>query len=158
MFQRPPLPAFGELAALATDHGVDHLGVAPAVVLERARRALHHRIDEGLVAGMQFTYRNPERATDPAHAVPGARSIIVAARSYLVDEPARPAGAQARVARYAWLDHYDALRAALRAVAGRLKSSGARAVVFCDDNGLVDREAAFRAGLGWFGKNAMLLD
>jgi epoxyqueuosine reductase len=42
-------------------------------------------------------------------------------------------------------------------VAKRLKADGWRAVVFADDNSLVDREAAYRAGLGWYGKNANLL-
>jgi epoxyqueuosine reductase len=61
------------------------------------------------------------------------------------------------VARYAWTDHYAALRDALRAVAVRLHGDGWRAVVLADDNGLVDREAAHRAGLGWYGKNANVL-
>jgi epoxyqueuosine reductase len=107
---------------------------------------------------MAFTYRNPERSTDPSRAVPGARSIIVAARSYLADtEPARPAGTQARVARYAWRDHYGPLRVGLRAIARRLRASGERAVAFADDNAIVDREVAYLGGLGWFGKNANLL-
>ena len=132
--------------------------MAPAGVLDRARRELVARREAGLDAGMAFTYRNPERSTDPQRAVPGARSIIVAARSYLADdEPARPAGAQARVARYAWVDHYGPLRVGLRAIARRLRTAGERAVAFADDNAVVDREVAYLGGLGWFGKNANLL-
>ena len=153
-----PLPTFGELRTLARQHGIEHLGVAPATVLDRARRELVARQAEGLDAGMAFTYRNPERSTDPSRAVPGARSIIVAARSYLADEePARPSGAHARVARYAWTDHYGPLRTGLRAVAGRLRSAGERAIAFADDNAVVDREVAYLGGLGWFGKNSNLL-
>ena len=107
---------------------------------------------------MGFTYRDPDRSTDPRRAVPGARSIVVAARSYLADEePPRPPGVQARVARYAWVDHYAPLRAGLRAMARRLRAAGERAVAYADDNAIVDREVAYRAGLGWFGKNANLL-
>ncbi len=61
------------------------------------------------------------------------------------------------MARYAWIDHYEPLRAALGVVAARLKGDGWKAVVVADDNALVDREAAYRAGLGWYGKNANLL-
>jgi epoxyqueuosine reductase len=61
------------------------------------------------------------------------------------------------VARYAWVDHYRPLRDGLQAVADRLRADGWRAVVFADDNSLVDREAAYRAGLGWYGKNANVL-
>src|SRR4029077_12823585 len=64
---------------------------------------------------------------------------------------------QGRVARYARDDHYAPLRAALWAVAHHLRRHGWRAVVFADDNSLVDREAAYLAGLGWYGKNANLL-
>jgi epoxyqueuosine reductase len=61
------------------------------------------------------------------------------------------------VARYAWRDHYGALREGLGAVAQRLRGDGWRTRVLADDNALVDREAARRAGLGWYGKNANLL-
>jgi epoxyqueuosine reductase len=153
-----PLPTLGELRSLAGEHGIRHLGVAPATVLDRARRVLVERRAAGLDAGMAFTYRNPDRSTDPQRALPGARSIIVAALSYLADrEPARPAGAQARVARYAWSDQYGLLRAGLAVVAERLRRAGERALVLADDNAIVDREVAYRAGLGWFGKNANLL-
>ena len=61
------------------------------------------------------------------------------------------------MARYAWTDHYVPLREGLRAVARRLRHDGWRAVVFADDNSIVDREVAYRAGIGWFGKNANIL-
>ena len=96
--RRPdPLPTLDELARSAAEHGIEHLGVAPATCWSGRGARSHERRDAGLAAGMAFTYRNPERSTDPQRAVPGARSIIVAARSYLADdEPAaarRPAGA-----------------------------------------------------------------
>ena len=62
-----------------------------------------------------------------------------------------------RVARYAWDDHYGPLRDALAEVARSLEAEGWRTRVLADDNALVDREAAYRAGLGWYGKNANLL-
>jgi epoxyqueuosine reductase len=61
------------------------------------------------------------------------------------------------VARYAADDHYAHLRAGLGAVAARLQRDGFRTRVLADDNALVDRAAAHRAALGWFGKNANLL-
>ncbi len=159
MVRRPdPLPTWEELVAIGNEHGVTRLGVAPAAVLQRARTALHERKAAGLHAGMGFTYRNPDRSTDPQRAVHGARSVIVAARPYrAVDEPPRPAGAPARVARYAWVDHYAPLRAGLTAIAHRLRRAGERAVQFADDNSIVDREVAYLAGIGWFGKNANIL-
>lgn len=140
-------------------HEVRHVGVTDADVLDDARRVLHERKAGGLHDGMQFTYRNPDRSTDPRRAVPEARSVIVAARSYLWNEDPEPptTGVHARVGRYAWIDQYEPLRIALREVADQLKEAGHKAQVFADDNSIVDRAVAHRAGIGWFGKNANLL-
>ncbi|MFM7253606.1 MAG: tRNA epoxyqueuosine(34) reductase QueG [Ilumatobacteraceae bacterium] len=156
------------LAALARQHGITHSGVAPAEVMHRARAAIRQRISDGLVAGMQFTFKNPERSTDPGAAVAGARAVFVGALPYLLEEPAPGAPSSAeddapassplgRIARYAWRDHYAPLRAGLADVAALLRADGFKAVAFADDNSIVDREAAYRAGIGWFGKNANLL-
>lgn len=146
-----------ELVELGQRLGLDAVGVAPAGILERARRALIERKEAGLHDGMSFTYKNPIRSTNPDAAVTGARSIIVAARSYQEQAPPPPSEPIGRVARYAWSDPYRPLRAALQTMALQLRKDGHRAVVFADDNSLVDREAAYLAGIGWFGKNANLL-
>jgi epoxyqueuosine reductase len=146
-----------ELVAIGRDAGLDAVGVAPAAPFDSTRRHLEERRAAGLHAGMQFTYRNPARSTDPGAVVRDAKAIVVGARAYVLDEPPRPPGPVGRVARYAWVDHYASLKSSLHAVARRLKADGWRAVVLADDNGLVDREAAYRAGLGWYGKNANLL-
>ena len=124
----------------------------------RTRRHLEERKAAGLHGGMEFTYRTRPRSTDPAPRCRGAGPGRRRPRLPPTDATGarRPAG---RVARYAW---DRPLRAAARrrcgAVARRLRGrrlAGPRACA--DDNALVDREAAYRAGLGWFGKNANLL-
>lgn len=145
----------GHVCELGRSAGLDRVGIAPARRFERARHAIEDRNARGLSDTMQFTFRNPERSTNPSSLVPGARSIIVGAVGY--HEPIPDAGGAARVARYAWRDNYSALRRALGVVADELKSVGHRAVVVADENSLVDREAAYLAGLGWYGKNANLL-
>jgi epoxyqueuosine reductase len=106
---------------------------------------------------MAFTYRNPDRSTDPGRALPGATALVVGALHYRrTDAPPR-ARPVATVARYARDDHYGVLRGGLDAVAARLRADGWRARVLVDDNALVDRAAAVRAGIGWYGKNANVL-
>jgi epoxyqueuosine reductase len=145
------------LCLLGTEAGLDAVGVAEAAVFETTRQTLHERRTQGHHGGMAFTYRNPDRSTDPGRIVAGARSIVVGARNYLRGDPPETSEPGGTVARYAWVDHYAPLRAALGVVAQRLKGDGWKAVVVADDNALVDREAAHRAGLGWYGKNANLL-
>ncbi|MEO5900394.1 MAG: tRNA epoxyqueuosine(34) reductase QueG [Ilumatobacteraceae bacterium] len=152
-----PAGYLGELEVIAGEAGISRTGVAPATVLRRARAELHRRAAAGLADGMQFTYRNPQRSTDPQAAVAGARAVFVGAMSYAAIEPSPPAQPAGRIARYAWADHYGALRAGLWAVAHRLRADGWKAVAYADDNSIVDREAAYLAGIGWFGKNANLL-
>lgn len=150
-----------ELVRLGHQSGLAAVGIAEVEVFEDTRATLLARKRRGLDGGMQFTYRNPERSTDPQRILPGARSLIVGAWSYRRLEGERaaertdaPAGS---VARYARRDHYESLRSALEVVARRLSGLGWRATVVCDDNALVDRAAAHRAGIGWFGKNSLLM-
>jgi epoxyqueuosine reductase len=153
------VPDVEELRGLGRDAGLDAIGISAAEPFESTRRDIEARKADGFDAGMAFTFRNPGRSTSPRATVPDARALVVGARSYLVAEPP-PASdwhPRGRVARYSWVDHYRPLREALSVVAGRLKQDGWRAVVLADDNALVDREAAYRAGLGWYGKNANLL-
>lgn len=157
------------LIEFARSRGLDRVGVTHAGLLERSRVALVDRRERGLSDTMGFTFRDPERSTDPMRAVDGARSILVGALSYAPTEAVDTVDAsspdawsgieplRARVARYARSDYYTPLRRALQDVALRLRADGFRAVVFADENDLVDREVAWRAGLGWWGKNANLL-
>lgn len=146
------------LNGVAASAGLDRLGVAPAAPLLRTRAEMARRQAADLVNGLKFTYLKPERSTDPSALVPDARTVIVGARSYdIAPSDADAPGLRARVARYAWVDHYAELKTSLKAVAGQLRRDGHRAVVFADDNSIVDREVAWLAGIGWYGKNANIL-
>jgi len=148
-----------ELRSLGLAAGLAALGVTSVEPFDRTRADLLERRGLGLHGGMQFTYRDPERSTDPGRLLSGARSLVVGALAY----PARMAGPApndrpaGRVARYATEDHYAQLRTALTVVADRLAADGHRTRIVLDDNGLVDRAAAHRAGLGWWGHNTNLL-
>jgi epoxyqueuosine reductase len=105
---------------------------------------------------LHFTYDDPERATDITLSLPWARSLVVFAHDYLgiSDEPAPNGGV---VARFATRDQYSAVRRIAAGVVAMLQSQGFRTEVLIDDNRLVDRSAAARAGVGWIGKSTMLL-
>jgi epoxyqueuosine reductase len=157
-----------EVRRIGADAGLDAVGIAPAEVFADTRVHLEERKAAGLHGGMQFTYRNPARSTDPSRTIAGATALVVGALGYLrapagpaPDEGEargeRPPRALGRVARYSWSDRYQPLRQALGAVARHLQDQGYRAQVLADDNALVDRQAAYRAGLGWYGKNTNIL-
>lgn len=145
------------LFALGLADGLDAVGATDASPFYSARAVLHERKAAGLHGEMAFTYRNPDRSTDPAAALPGAATLIVGARFYKRPDQPAPDEPSGRIARYSWVDHYTPLRHALQSMADVLKAEGYRTRILADDNTLVDRAAAYRAGLGWFGKNANLL-
>tara|TARA_B100000586_G_scaffold212878_1_gene159901 strand:+ start:1082 stop:2035 length:954 start_codon:yes stop_codon:yes gene_type:complete len=106
---------------------------------------------------MQFTYRNPERSTTPTRILSSARSLVVGALRTAAPRLSEVTTGRLRIAAYARHDYYATLREALGRVAGRLEADGWQARVVADDNALVDRAAAVRAGIGWYGKNANIL-
>lgn len=147
------------LAAIGRTAGLCAVGVCGAEPFRDVAEVLHERKQARLHGGMQFTYRNPDRSTDPARLVPGAAALIVGALEFEADagDPPDGGGPYARVAAYARSDHYTALRAALETMAEPLRAAGHRAVVSADENNLVDRAAAHRAAIGWWGKNSNIL-
>ena len=145
-----------ELRSIGAAAGLTVIGVAAAEPFLSARADLHERREAGLDGGMQFTYRRPERSTDPASALPGATSLVVGARRYPGKSSASPPGPSG-----AWPPTPDptTTRHSGRPRASRQPAGGGRLAhpVVADDNALVDREAAVRAGLGWYGKNSNVL-
>ncbi len=105
---------------------------------------------------LHFTYDDPVTATDIRATFPWARAIVVLAHGYLPDATG-PARTGPVVARFATDDHYSRLREMTEGIAAELTAAGARAEPIFDDNRLVDRAAAARAGVGWLGHNTMLL-
>ncbi|MDH5288428.1 MAG: tRNA epoxyqueuosine(34) reductase QueG [Acidimicrobiia bacterium] len=146
-----------DLRRLGLEAGLHAVGFTSAEVLEPARTVLLQRRAAGLNGAMQFTYRNPERSTDPGQLLRGAASMVVGLLGYQRAEPPAPAEPAGRVARYAWDDHYRQLARGLEVMAARLRAGGWSTRMVADSNNLVDRNAAWRAGLAWYGKNTNLL-
>ena len=150
--------AVDQLRQLGLDAGLCAVGVSSAEPFSEVCSTIEQRRAQGLHDRMQFTYRNPARSTDPSRTLPEPRALVVGAYDYQREAPPRPRGEPlGRVAAYSWEDHYQHLRAALEPIAARLRAEGHRAVVLADQNHLVDRAAAHRAGIGWWGKSSNIL-
>ena len=142
-----------ELEGFAGELGLDVVGAAPAEAYIETERAILERKARGLFADMRFTMAQPEVSCHPEALLPGARSVISAAYCYYAPEPPLEPG-EGRLARYTWHDGYALLRDRLDALGRRL---GGEYRVLVDANQHVDREAAARAGVGFYGKNTMLI-
>jgi epoxyqueuosine reductase len=142
-----------ELNRLAAELGLDAVGAAPAGPYDETERHIAERRARGLFAGMRFTMARPDVSCHPERLLPEARTVISAARCYYASEPPLRSG-EGRLARYTWRDEYDELRRALDALGRRL---GGSYRVLVDSNDHVDREAAVRAGIAFYGKNTMAI-
>jgi epoxyqueuosine reductase len=142
-----------ELARIGEELGLDVVGAAPASPYTETERHIRERRERGLFAGMGFTISSPEVSCHPEALLPGAKTVISAALCYYAPAP-EPASGEGSLARYTWSDRYEELREKLDAL-GRMLGGSYRVLV--DANQHVDREGAARAGIGFYGKNTLLI-
>ena len=114
--------------------------------------------------GGQMDYLDSRRAAyeHPQHVLSGARSILMLAMEYRTAEPEMPMAGQGRISRYAWspVDYHDVIHERLKKLVAIVKelTPGAAARGIVDSAPLLEREFAQLAGLGWVGKNTLLLN
>jgi epoxyqueuosine reductase len=142
-----------ELSRLAEELGLDAVGAAPVEAYTETERHIRERRARGLFADMQFTMARPEVSCHPEALLPGARTVVSAALCYYAPAPEQPDGS-GRLPRYTWRHAYADLREKLDALGRAL---GGEYRVLVDENDHVDREAAARAGVGFYGKNTLLI-
>jgi epoxyqueuosine reductase len=142
-----------ELERLAEELGLDAIGAAPAAPYDDTERHIAERKERGLFADLKFTMAQPDVSCHPETLLDGARTVVSAALCYYADGP-EPEPGQGRLPRYTWTDGYAALRERLDELGRRL---GGEYRVLVDANQHVDREAAARSGVGFYGKNTLLI-
>jgi epoxyqueuosine reductase len=142
-----------DVRRLGEELGLDAVGVARAEAYTETERHIRERRARGLFADMRFTMARPEESCHPEALLPGARTVVSAALCYWRPEPPLAPG-EGRLSRYTWDDAYAELREKLDEIGRRL---GGDYRVLVDANQHVDREAAARSGVGFYGKNTMLI-
>ncbi len=123
------------------------------------------RLDEWLAAGyagqMQYIADRREAYAHPGHVLEGVHSILMLGMHYRTEDPCATVAGEGRVSRYAWgsADYHNVIREHLHQLADYLRTlvpdALTRGVV--DTAPLLEREFAQLAGLGWVGKNTLLI-
>lgn len=120
------------------------------------------RLDQWLAKGyagtMRYLHRQAARRKDPQQIAPEARAVVVVLDNYYTadtEDERRPP----RIAKYArGKDYHLVTRRRLSDLAAFLRDNGAElSRTFADAGPVPERELAQRAGLGWIGKNTMLI-
>ena len=146
----------GSVKALAGELGFDAVAIGPAAAPARGA-AVRRWVEAGFAGTMGYIERRLEERLDPQRVLPGAASVVAVAHNYYQGEPRDASWAP--VARYAWgRDYHDVITPRLGRLAAHLEAAaGARCRAYVDTGPVLERELAARAGLGWIGKNTMLL-
>lgn len=148
----------------AYELGFDLIGIAPAQRAPHAQ-AYHRWLASNYQAGMQWLSQNPERRVDPRQVVPGARSVVVVGLSYFALNP--PAElwndpSRGRIARYAWgPDYHNIMLPRLRQLGDFVEQESGRPLnrrAYVDTGPVLERDFAAQAGLGFIGKNTLLIN
>ncbi|MFH1109160.1 MAG: tRNA epoxyqueuosine(34) reductase QueG [Planctomycetota bacterium] len=148
---------------LAASLSFERCGIAPAAPIGRSDY-LAAWLQAGRAGSMDYLHNHFTTRADPSTILDGARSVIVVALSYHQRPPPESGisrGPGGRVAMYAWGDDYhEVIRSKLGALVERMRmevTEPFEARVCVDTTPILERELAAAAGIGWIGKNTMVL-
>lgn len=144
---------------LAAEVGFDGCGVARAERLGDEEFPLEAWIAEGGAAELGYMREHAEMRRDPQRLVEGARSVVSVFRGYNPDVPT-VAGGGVRIARYAYqTDYHQTIKRMLYELVARLREvyPNFEAKACCDTAPISDKHWAARAGLGWIGRQTLLI-
>lgn len=147
----------------AFDIGFDIAGIAD---VQPARHAAAFRqwLKDGHHADMEWIAKNPELRIDPTNWQPDAQSMIVLGVSYATQPPDPEVWndpMRGRIARYAWgRDYHKVIRKRLDRLADWIAEEGpkgTKSIYFNDARPMMEHDAALAAGLGFIGRNTLLI-
>ena len=150
------------IKAQASALGFDACGIVRAEPLKEERARLLDWLARGYHGEMDYMARNVEKRCDPARLVPGSKSVVVLLLNYFSGEefPAAEETDKGLISRYAWgRDYHRVIRKKLKQLLRYINDelSPVQGRVFVDSAPVQERAWAQRAGLGWIGKNSMLV-
>ncbi len=143
--------------AEASRLGFSAFGVAKAEkVDEDYADAFRQWLADGKNADMAYLGNYLDKRFDPCELLPGAKSIIVAALNYYPENKLHDD--QFQFAYYAYgKDYHGVMRQKLAGLAESLKLKRDEYIIACDTKPVLERYWAWKAGLGWIGKNNNLI-
>lgn len=147
-----------QLKARARELGFDGVGVCAPVPSPHLAE-YGEWLEKGYHGTMGYLARQVDLRSSPLKLLPSAKSVIAVSLNYNQPNPPRPG--YPRIARYALgRDYHKVLRGKLRRLAAWVQSEhpGSECRACVDSAPIFERDYAHLAGLGWFGKNTMLID
>jgi epoxyqueuosine reductase len=144
---------------IAFDCGFDYCGIAKAERLDEDARRLEAWLNKGFHGKMQYMEKYFDLRIDPAQLVPGAKSVITLMKNYYPE--AHQKKDTPKISKYAYgKDYHEVIKEKLTVFLERIKEKlgNIQGRGFVDSAPVLERTWALRSGLGWIGKNGMLIN
>jgi len=145
---------------IASELGFNFCGIAKAEYLEDEAPRLEEWLNQGYQGKMSYLENHFEKRLDPTKLVPGAKSVISLVYNYYPEKSQRP-DESPKIAKYAYGQDYhfvikDKLKDFMKLIQEQIGDVDGR--VFVDSAPVHERAWAAKSGLGWIGKNSLLLN
>lgn len=148
-----------ELYSLAHQYGFDSIGVAKAEFLQEEAPSLEKWLKGNLHGTMKYMENHFDKRLDPRLLHPGTKTVVMLSYNYFPKEKPEELGAL-KIARYAYgRDYHKVIKKKLKLLVSelQLKIGEFSYRYFVDSAPVLERQWAAKAGLGWQGKNSLLL-
>ncbi len=139
--------------------GFADCGIAAVEKLDKEEKILDQWLRKGMHADMDWMQRNKAKRADPSKLVPGARSVISVLLNYYTDEMQADTEAPV-ISKYAYgRDYHKVMKKMLKTLLSYIQEviPGTYGRAFVDSAPVLEHAWASRSGLGWIGKNSLLL-
>lgn len=146
---------------MAKSHGFDFCGISKAEFLEEEAPRLEKWLKNGSHGRMSYMENHFDKRLDPTKLVPGAKSVVSLLYNYYPEKDLSDKKPdQAKLAKYAYGEDYhfvikDKLKTLVQELQAEIGEIEGR--VFVDSAPVMERQWAEKSGLGWIGKNTLLI-
>lgn len=147
------------IKATAQRLGFSFCGISRAEFLDEEARRLEEWLNKGFQGKMSYLENHFDKRLDPSLLVPGAKSVVSLLYNYFPRQELPQSGY--KIARYAYgEDYHTVIREKLRTFMDDIRNTigDVHGRVFVDSAPVMERAWAKKSGLGWIGKNSLLLN
>jgi len=140
--------------------GFEFIGIARAEKMEEEARRLEQWLNKGMHGKMQYMENHFDKRVDPTKLVEGAKSVISLMYNYHTDQKADDPAAP-KISQYAYgQDYHFIIKDKLRSLLGFIedKIGEVHGRCFVDSAPVLERDWAKRSGIGWVGKNTLIIN